>query len=334
MINDERLTINIAMKRASKAFFSTLCLLLLITSCEHKELCYHHPHAGEFNVMYDWSDAPEADPAGMRLYFYRTDGSDRDSWNLNTVGATLDVYETDYHALTFNNDTEWIRFQNVADYDSHSATTRIGGLYEPITGSSTNTTTCPQSGEQVMVPPDPLWGIGEADYHVNMGDTLWLKPQPLYCIYTVEFRNIKHIDQIMTMSSSLTGMAQSVNIADGELSRELCTIPFEVEPGSDGKTIVGRFLTFGHHEDNVEPHRLALYFEMIDGKYIQYTQGDYLDVTDQVHSAPNKRRVHLIVDTPGIPSDDVIDQIGGGGFDVDVEQWGDGEDKDLEFGFD
>ena len=35
-------------------------LALFATGCNHKELCYQHPHVGEIRVEFDWRYAPEA----------------------------------------------------------------------------------------------------------------------------------------------------------------------------------------------------------------------------------------------------------------------------------
>ncbi len=38
---------------------STLIALLVVTAaCEHKPLCWHHPHTGMLKVDFAWWDAP------------------------------------------------------------------------------------------------------------------------------------------------------------------------------------------------------------------------------------------------------------------------------------
>ena len=48
------------MKRIMR--FWTLLALLAMTACEHKELCYEHPHVGFVRVLFDWSQLPGANP--------------------------------------------------------------------------------------------------------------------------------------------------------------------------------------------------------------------------------------------------------------------------------
>ena len=51
------------MKRIMR--FWTLLALLAMTACEHKELCYEHPHVGFVRVLFDWSQLPGANPDCM-----------------------------------------------------------------------------------------------------------------------------------------------------------------------------------------------------------------------------------------------------------------------------
>lgn len=59
-----------------------ICLAIawvLLSACEHKELCYDHPHFTTVRVDFDWSRIDQEEmPEGMRVVFYPTDGGD--SW--------------------------------------------------------------------------------------------------------------------------------------------------------------------------------------------------------------------------------------------------------------
>lgn len=52
---------------------SSLFLILAITSCEYKELCYDHSHVVDVRIDYDWSLAPDADPKSVSAYLYRAE---------------------------------------------------------------------------------------------------------------------------------------------------------------------------------------------------------------------------------------------------------------------
>lgn len=43
-----------------------------LTACEHKDLCYDHPHFATVRVIFDWTKISNHDkPEGMRSYFIR-----------------------------------------------------------------------------------------------------------------------------------------------------------------------------------------------------------------------------------------------------------------------
>lgn len=44
-------------------------LVMILFSCEHKELCFHHPHVVTVRVDFDWKNAPQANPEGMCVFF-------------------------------------------------------------------------------------------------------------------------------------------------------------------------------------------------------------------------------------------------------------------------
>ena len=47
-----------------------VCVLAAaLCSCNHKELCYHHPHTASVKVEFDWRDAREASPEGICVFF-------------------------------------------------------------------------------------------------------------------------------------------------------------------------------------------------------------------------------------------------------------------------
>ena len=94
------------------------------------------------------------------------------------------------------------------------------------------------------------------------------------------------------------------------------TLPFEA--WADGEsTVRGQFYTFGHHEENPDPHLMAFYVVMDDGAKYCYKDMDNLDVTVQVHDAPDRRHVHIVIDGLDLPQP--IEN--GHGFDPSVDDW-------------
>ena len=77
-------------------------------SCEHKDLCYHHPHTVKIIVNFDWAFAPDADPTGMCLYFYPQDGGKPRRFDLSKTGGEISINVGKYNVIAYNNDTDSI----------------------------------------------------------------------------------------------------------------------------------------------------------------------------------------------------------------------------------
>lgn len=295
-----------------------IVILIAMNSCNTDELCYDHPHDGQFYIRFDWSAAPDANPTGMRVWFYSQADADPYFVDTNADKDSVEVREFNYHILAHNNDTEWITFVGTHSYQSHTLTTRDGGLLEPLGAAYRGAgLRADNDDDRIAVAPEPVWAVGRENIQVTHGDTLVLAPQPMHCHYTYEFRNVGSLKHVAHVSAAISGMADGVNISTGRLSGTTCTIPLEAVYGGDSHSIVGSFYTFGHNPDVALPHRMALYVVMDDGKQYKYVSGDYLDVTAQVHNAPDPREVHIVVEGLQIPT--AIEN--GSGFAVDLTAW-------------
>lgn len=334
--------------RAIRTLVSFLAPVLLLSSCEHKELCYHHDHYTTFRLAYDWRDAPDADPAGMVVFFYPEDSSKevlRYDFN-GRDGGEITVPQGKYRLLTYNNDTSGVQF---TDPEDHSAFTRIGGLLEPlgINSRAEDMRKLRAEGtedERVVICPDMMWGCNaidvivheqgvsyicvpesEKDQYIGKGPihtehVVTLYPHELTCIYTYEIRNVRNIGQISRMSATLSGMSPSLKLFSEELGRECVTHPFDAAVDPETGYIVGKFFTFGHHEENKAPHKMVLYVLTKDNRALYFgSQDPKFNVTDQVHNAPNKRRVHIIIDGLDIPGGEIPKDPAG--FDPGVDDW-------------
>ena len=324
-----------------KRLFSIVSLLSLfvICSCTHKDLCVHHPHDIKVRVDFDWIGAPEADPAGMCVFFYPVEGGQPRRYDFKGMnGGEIEITVGHYMVMCYNNDTEGVLFRGKNDFSCHEAYTREGNIFEPVFGngyappSKRNT-----EDERVVITPDMMWGSiateveitdsgisytctstkGVTERMVSNEFVITLYPTELTCIYTYEIINVKNLKHATQMCASISGMAGGTNISTQELLTESVTLPLE-SSFDKVSTITGRFITFGHHEENTDPHRMNLYVWMDDGqKYLFGTEGDRFDVTEQVHNAPNKRRVHLVIDGLDLPQP--IEN--GHGFKPSVDDW-------------
>lgn len=326
---------------------AALALLMPLSGCRHKELCYDHPHTRQLRLQFDWRDAPDADPEGMCVFFHPTGGEadvpQRRFDFVGTTGGSITLQYGSYHVVCYNNDTEAVQLRGVGSFATHEGYTRDGHIFEPLYGSGSNV--APRAdgadNERVVICPDMLWGNVAFDVVINErgisyvsvyddpdggrgaslhspvkdSDVITLFPHELVCHYSYEIRNVKNIKYATQMTATLSSMAPSLYLGYELLHDEPVTIPFAAAPHSDTATITGQFLTFGHHGDNPQPHKLVLYVWFTDGSKFYYTY----DVTDQVHSAPDPRHVHLILDGLDFPQPIA----NGSGFRPSVDGWTD-----------
>lgn len=321
-----------------KAIYYVLCLatVMCLSACNHKELCYDHPHTATLTLAFDWQNAPDATPEGMCVYFYPLDGeSSVQRYDFSgTKGGQLKVKEGKYRIICYNNDTEAVLFANIDNFLTHMGYTRESNVLEPVYGSSSvYTPKSLETTERVVLCPDMMWACHATDVEISEnsvsyicapvqdGDevqfsnnerTITLYPAEIICTYTYEVRNVKNLKYATQMCGSLSGMAPSVLFYNEALDSECVTLPFSAT--SDGvSTITGKFYTFGHYAENIDPHKLLLYVWFTDGSKYYYT----FDVSSQVDNAPDKRHVHIIIEGAEFP-----EPMGDGdGFDVGVDDW-------------
>ena len=87
-----------------KYTFAYLALIgMLLNACNHKELCYHHPHTSRVRIDVDWSEFDREQPTGMMVSVYPAEGGTPYTSLEHTLShATFDLLEGNYHTMTFN----------------------------------------------------------------------------------------------------------------------------------------------------------------------------------------------------------------------------------------
>ena len=101
------------MKNMIAIYALLMVLSMIFVSCEHKELCYSHPHSTKVSVVFDWSQMPAAyTPGGMRVIFYPRSGGEeivRDF--VGKRGGCVEIPSGVYDVVCFNNDTQRVKRQ-------------------------------------------------------------------------------------------------------------------------------------------------------------------------------------------------------------------------------
>lgn len=330
-----------------RSIYTAVCIFVLATTaCEHKELCYDHPHTTQVDVVFDWNYAPDAEQnnevESMCLWFYPVDErGNRTSEPIyqslsGMKGGKVDIPVGRYQVLYYNNDYERVQFRGTDWFFTHECYTREGSLFEPVYGNAVAYSAPRADGteqEPVVITPDKMWGDNAMNVEItenglsywfirdgeteittisNPDNTFKLMPHEQVCDYTFEVRNVENLKYATQVSAAISGMSGSVFCAEEELDDECVTLPLEA--ASDGiSTITGAFHTFGHHDLNDERHILTVYAWMQDGRGVYGS----VDVTDQVDKAKDKRNVHIEIDGFKLPKPIT----NGGGFHPDIDDW-------------
>lgn len=228
-------------------------MLAVMLSCEHKDLYNGLPHVVNARVIFDWKEAPDANPASMSLYLFPVGGGEVVRYDFtDRKGGTFRVSSGAYSVLCLNSDTENIRYLNTRQRETFCVTTREATLtsgyafmnmmdVKNMHGSGA------VESEPIMLPPDMIW----SDYivHVELTQkqlqTITLYPKVSVCRYSIEIRNAENLKYVSGISGVLSSLASGLFAGREETTDERITIPFDGVI-SDNKTIVtGELLTFG-----------------------------------------------------------------------------------------
>ena len=311
-------------------------LTALMTSCEHKELCYRHPHTADLEVVFDWSDAPDANPGSMCVYFYSED-SEAEPYVFHIVGnhgASISLPEGSYSVVTYNTDTDGVSYGDTDSFDSHHLYTREGSVTETALLAQSSGGNVPRPAEsadqRVVITPDQMWGYSTTGISVkrDLGktQTITLYPHLLTCNYTYEIRNVKNLKYVSRMSAALSGMSGKLHVSSERNDPEAVTLA--LASSWDSSTIYGQFFTFGYSDETDVSKQLMLYVWSVDGaKYSYGTSGeDNYNVSQQILNAPDKRNVHIIIEKGPVLHE--ADEDGNGGYTITVDDWNE-EDSSI-----
>ncbi len=301
-------------------YIVVLALAAVTTSCNHKDLCFDHTHTLSVNVVFDWRNAPDANPASMELHMFdaKTNASTRYSFS-GRDGGPIHILGGVYHGLCMNNDdTDWARFRNVSSIDSYEIYTRDADVLEAYNLEARSVPRAEGTeNERVVYTPGMVWSdhLYNIDIPIDGGNkTVTLYPEEIVSHYTVDIDSIENFEHIdgSSIDGTLSGMAESFREAAKQASDTKVTMPFQLTAEGDD-TLHAEFLTFGESPETKNPHILTVYVILSDGSKWYYT----FDVSDQIYNAPDPRHVHIVVHGLKLPKP----MSASGGLKPDVNDW-------------
>lgn len=276
----------------------------------------------ELQVVFDWQNAPEADPESMALYLYEEDGSKPMRFIFsNKEGGLIKAPFGTRHAICVNADnTNWARIRNNENVESFEIFTQDA---EEIGTRIDDATTIPRpegsENERIATTPGMLWGSRSNDIkivpHTGM-QTITMYPQEAVCHYIVDVYEVSNLDKVESsaVDATLSGMAEGYSHGQQSATNNKVSMKFDLVGNGEERNLHGEFLTFGECPTNVARHYLTLYMVLTDGSKWYHSY----DVTDQVSKAPDPTHVHIIVrglDLPEPPKE------GDTEIKTDVNEW-------------
>lgn len=285
-------------------------MTLLMTSCRHKDVYMEEEMTSELQVVFDWRNAPEAEPESMALYLYEEDGHKpmRFIFSGKTGGLIKAPFGL-HHAICLNADnTDWARMRNHESIETLEIYTQDA---EAIGSRADNSSTVPRpegtENERIAATPGMMWGSRSNNIsivpHKGM-QTITMYPQECVCHYIVDVYDVKNLEEVESsaVDATLSGMAEGYSHGQQSATDNRVSFKFGLKGNAAEENLHGEFLTFGECPTTVAKHYLTLYMVLTDGSKWYHS----FDVTDQVSKAPDPTHVHIIVrglDLPETPKE-------------------------------
>lgn len=288
-----------------------------LSACDHKDLCYVHPHTAPVKVEFDWRHNGGSIPESMSVYAYPQDGGEVLRFDVNgRNGGELVLPLGEYDFVCVNPTSEVVNYRGHEYIHTLEAYT---GESHPLEHLGNTTLEAPRAdgteNESVLHAPDVLWHNIVRDLRFEdpkKTHKVVMTPEDQLCNYSYEIRNVENLKYVQSACASLSGMAGSLYLNNNILGDEVSTVPFAARIEGES-TLTGNFRVFGYSSDNT-PHKLMVYTVLADGSGY-YSQ---VDVTNQIHNATDKRNVHIVIDGLKLPKPMAS---GDGGFQPSVTDW-------------
>ncbi len=286
----------------------------IFSSCCHKDLEYPKPDTGHLHIVFDWRNAPEANPASMALYLFDVDGKNPLRFIYqNKTGGEIRVPSGVYQGICLNADlTDWAVISEVDNIDSYTISTTDAPTLS-VSGFSTHNLPATRAEgeaaeddevvqERMATTPGMLWG-----YRLNniatpedaYDRTYIMYPEEKVCHYTVDIYDCGNVSEYPEegIDATLSGMAEGYRVGKDAPHENRVTHPVVMKPDVADASLHSEFLTFGT-DPTSRRHILSLYMVRSDG--VKWNCN--VDVSSQVNDAPDPKHVHIKVIGLDIPT--------------------------------
>jgi len=284
--------------------FILFAFCLLAIGCR-KDL-YYEETAETVNVHVTWPDSITV-PEGVRVIFYPVDGSLPYIFNLKPTGSTVYVPSGEYNVLFFNNDTEYLWFQNGGSFSKIEA-------YTSILLKAGKTKGFPQ--QNVVNMPDLFYTYRLNNYRVSEGSlaTAAIEAIPHAKVYTMGILiKIIGLKNVSSATGYLSGVAGSYFPGMDSVPETSSAIAFDFGQ-KNSQYISATARTFGLSGTQPQENIFRLILTLTNGD----TKTCDFNITDLLKIDLSQKMVLSIPDS--IVVEDVSGNTGSG-FNATVEGW-------------
>lgn len=301
-------------------------LLILLGSCQYKELYYEQDDWADVTVAFDWQHAPDMEPGGMTVLFYREGMGTPERYDFaGRQGGKARLQSGTWQAVAYNYDTETILYRGMESLATLEAYTRYSSIEE---GTQLTRAGMPRAvgteEEPVILEPDPLCAAAGSAFQLVMGqgENVTIAPQMRTEEVVITIHDVPNLQYCTGFGGALSGLAPSVFVESGIASEGQVTEAF---PGRaiDDTTLEFRVRIFGHCPDgdqgNVNAHLLTVYVTLADGSKWYYTA----DVSSLMHGGQGGGGALddgiITIDIDELPIPKPI--VNGSGFQPTIDGW-------------
>lgn len=257
-------------------------------------------------------------PEGLRVQLY-TGIRKASIFNLSPSGGIVPFTEGYQSLLFYNNNTEYIVFDELQSFKLATATTTTRSGTDNQFGAAEDIL------ENVKNSPDMLYSYYIETFkgkEHNDTETVTVTLRPLVFSYLIQCEFSKGYELVSQARGNLTGMSEAVSLTTLETSAQTASLSFQgtVRPFAI-QALVRSFGSPGYPNTkapSAHQNKLTLDVRLKDGT-VQHFQ---FDVTSQIDSQPRGGVIRIT----GIKIDESKGNAShNSGFDVDVSDWGEEE---------
>ena len=331
-----------------------LYVLMILSSCEHKELCLHHNHVVPVRVDVDWGMFDEETVTGMTLYAYPQQLNETVMEYTSDITHQVFLLYPDTYRFMVHNQTasEFSTVEFLDMYDYQNARAEAASTTSKWYSVKSEDEEVAQESQWLAVntsePVEVTMKMLNEHYERN---TTWeqseqnatwlttLTPKNVVYTVTVLVKNIKQMYNFADIRGSISDMAKCYYINRGHNGQETATYLLEEwniyrdssDPTTGSATAVFRCfgLPFGHSGAASENY-LNLQILLVNGEILSVDPIGVGDLFRTPADCPSgdlqlELNIDLNIVLPDVPDN------GEGGFDASVDEWEEEEIVDIEF---